>query len=71
MLDIAQSKEMPTAVELIMQLKESGKSESAIAEFVGVNRTTILRIKHRAIKKIRLDVYLKLLELKETVNDGQ
>ena len=71
MLDIAQNKEMPSAVELIMQLKEEGKSESAIAEFVGVNRSTITRIKHKAIEKIRLDIYLKLLELKEAVNGRQ
>lgn len=62
---------LPSAVELILQLKQDGQSERAIADFVGVNRSTITRIKHRAIEKIRLDVYLKLLEMQEAVNGRQ
>lgn len=61
---------LPSAVELILQLKQNGQSERAIAAFVGVNHSTITRIKCRAIEKIRLDIYLKLLEMQEVV-DGQ
>lgn len=62
---------LPSAVELILQLKQDGQSERAIADFVGVNRSTITRIKHRTIEKIRLDVYLKLLEMQEALNGRQ
>lgn len=62
---------LPSAVELILQLKQNGQSERAIAAFVGVNHSTITRIKHRTIEKIRLDVYLKLLEMQEALNGRQ
>ena len=58
---------MPSVREILSELKAAGKSDKEIAQFTQVNRSTITRIKNGSTHKISIDIYLKMLKLREAL----
>lgn len=64
---LQEQREMPSARDILSELKAAGKSDKEIARFTQVNRSTITRIKNGNIHKISIDIYLKMLKLREAL----
>lgn len=64
---LQEQREMPSVREVLNELKAAGKSDKEIAQFTQVNRSTITRIKNGDTHKISIDIYLKMLKLREAL----